>query len=285
MFEKVIVGYASDQAGRDALAFARQLLGTLGGRLTLVFPYHPLMARDPAEKVETRVREEALAQLRGVELAPPVCHWTSSWPIRGLHKMASYEGADLIVIGAAQEHHADPRRLSLMERMVHAAPCAVAVAPPGYAQRVPSPIRRIGVGCSEDEQSSAAVRVADRLAKEMAAGLELIAGAGISLEAIGYPGSLPSPPKIEDEPYDEAQRLLDRFAQGLRAQARLTVLRTDPVRALVERSEQLDLLVLGSRGYGPVGHVLLGSVSAEVMRSARCPVLVMPCGASAPAIA
>jgi nucleotide-binding universal stress UspA family protein len=47
---------------------------------------------------------------------------------------------------------------------------------------------------------------------------------------------------------------------------------------LVERSRELDLLVLGSRAYGPVRHALLGSVSAAVMREAHCPVLVMPRG-------
>jgi hypothetical protein len=36
------------------------------------------------------------------------------------------------------------------------------------------------------------------------------------------------------------------------------------------------LLVLGSRGYGPVRRVLLGSVSGELVRGAACPVLVVP---------
>lgn len=36
----------------------------------------------------------------------------------------------------------------------------------------------------------------------------------------------------------------------------------------------VDLLVLGSRGYGPVMRVLLGSVSGHVFRHAPCPLLV-----------
>jgi Universal stress protein family len=35
---------------------------------------------------------------------------------------------------------------------------------------------------------------------------------------------------------------------------------------------------LGSRGYGPVRRVLLGSTSNALMRSARCPVIVYPRG-------
>ncbi len=39
-----------------------------------------------------------------------------------------------------------------------------------------------------------------------------------------------------------------------------------------------DLLVLGSRGYGPVLSVLLGGVSGRVVRSARLPVVMIPRG-------
>jgi universal stress protein family protein len=34
--------------------------------------------------------------------------------------------------------------------------------------------------------------------------------------------------------------------------------------------------VLGSRGFGPLRRIVLGSVSTKVLRSAACPVLVVP---------
>jgi nucleotide-binding universal stress UspA family protein len=40
----------------------------------------------------------------------------------------------------------------------------------------------------------------------------------------------------------------------------------------------IDLLVCGSRGYGPVRRVLLGTVSAALLRQASVPVLVTPRG-------
>ena len=45
-------------------------------------------------------------------------------------------------------------------------------------------------------------------------------------------------------------------------------------------SQDVDLLFCGSRGYGLSGQVLLGSVSARVIRGAHCPVVVVPRGAS-----
>ncbi|MBJ7348576.1 MAG: universal stress protein, partial [Thermoleophilaceae bacterium] len=38
----------------------------------------------------------------------------------------------------------------------------------------------------------------------------------------------------------------------------------------------VDLLVVGSRGYGPVNTVLLGTVTGKLMRQAPCPVMAVP---------
>ena len=39
---------------------------------------------------------------------------------------------------------------------------------------------------------------------------------------------------------------------------------------------------MGSRGYGPLRAVLLGSVSGRLVREAACPVIVVPRGVEAP---
>jgi nucleotide-binding universal stress UspA family protein len=48
---------------------------------------------------------------------------------------------------------------------------------------------------------------------------------------------------------------------------------------LVNESESVDLMVVGSRGYGPRAAVMLGSVSHALIRKAACPVVVLPRGA------
>jgi nucleotide-binding universal stress UspA family protein len=55
----------------------------------------------------------------------------------------------------------------------------------------------------------------------------------------------------------------------------------DPAETLIRTSEHLDLLVCGSRGYGPLRAVLLGGVSRRVAAEAHCPVIVLPRGARA----
>jgi len=48
---------------------------------------------------------------------------------------------------------------------------------------------------------------------------------------------------------------------------------------LARASGELDLLVVGSRGYGPLRAMLLGSVSSALVRSAQSPLVIVPHGA------
>lgn len=50
----------------------------------------------------------------------------------------------------------------------------------------------------------------------------------------------------------------------------------DPGHVLVAESEQAQQLVVGSRGHGNIGELLLGSVSHYCCRHAHCPVTVIP---------
>lgn len=300
MLEKIVVGYAGEKAGRDALALAAQLAASTGGRITLVFPYRPLFTRETCEEVQARVEAEVEPQIakvgRGESPQPTVYHWSpSSWPIRALHELAEYEGADLIVLGAAKEDIGDRLHVSLMERMVHGAPCAVAVAPEGYAQVVadstgpaegaaliPRALRKIGVGFASSSEGRAAVRLARELARLQGGSVKVIAGAGLEPALASYSFSSPALEEVEQEMYEEIEQTLTGVCGELETGSGPAIehetIRGDPASILVERSKELDLLVLGSRAYGPLRHVLLGSVSARAMREAKCPVLVVPRG-------
>lgn len=94
----------------------------------------------------------------------------------------------------------------------------------------------------------------------------------------GLPGIVFEGP-IEDLGIDEARRALhvevaEMARDGLTVTTRVLVGR--PATVLVARARETgaDLLVMGSRGRGPIASMVLGSVSAEVATDAPCPVLV-----------
>ncbi len=288
MFKRILFGYAGDQAGCDAAVLAEQLARLCGSKLSVAFPYHPMLATVPGEVSEQNIRDELRALLGDSPLlAAAHYHWTnSSWPIRALHELADWENSELIVFGAARVR-LEPRQVGLMERAVHGAPCAVALAPAGYAQSAEHALRTIGVGSADTAEGHAAVALARAMARLAGARIQLIAGARLSPELLSYAAASPALPAAEAEIYAETKAAAERVAAELPAgeDCELDVRRGDPCRLLLEASERLDLLVLGSRAYGPIRHALLGGVSAAVMRGAHCPVLVLPRGVEVAGVA
>jgi nucleotide-binding universal stress UspA family protein len=127
-------------------------------------------------------------------------------------------------------------------------------------------------------------------ARDLVARLPLPAGSAITLitvlergaEAPGAPefalGTSPSH-EAEAQLLSDLQGMLHEAAEPLRTSDRhvdTRVVRGRPASALVDEAAaiQPDLLVMGSRGHGPLASVLMGSVSAEVVDHAPCPVLV-----------
>jgi nucleotide-binding universal stress UspA family protein len=72
---------------------------------------------------------------------------------------------------------------------------------------------------------------------------------------------------------DIARELAERHGAALEVRA---VTDGNPAEELAAMAEHLDLLVLGSRAYGPSGRLLSGSTSTQLARRAPCPLLVVP---------
>jgi len=49
-----------------------------------------------------------------------------------------------------------------------------------------------------------------------------------------------------------------------------------PAEVLIDASRDADMIVLGSRGVGGFGRLLMGSVTSQVAHHAACPVLIVP---------
>jgi len=74
-----------------------------------------------------------------------------------------------------------------------------------------------------------------------------------------------------------ARRLVDAVPDSSPAPTVLKTLVGSPYSSIVRYAEQhhVDLIVLGTHGRGPLGHMLLGSVAERVVRAAPCPVLTV----------
>jgi nucleotide-binding universal stress UspA family protein len=168
---------------------------------------------------------------------------------------------------------------STAERLLHGSGCPVAVAPRGYRRRDMGGLRRIGVAFADTPDGHEAVRHAADLAAR--AGLPVSLYSVVSVHANWFvpeavrPEEETVPVEVRDDYREALDRALAELPDGVRATGELLYGEVvDELSVVGERG--VDLLVCGSRGYGPVRRVLLGTVSAALVRQASVPVLVVP---------
>jgi nucleotide-binding universal stress UspA family protein len=159
------------------------------------------------------------------------------------------------------------------ERALEGAPCAVAVAPRGFAGRKAA-IRAIAVGYDGSRASRVALRRAIELGERSQASLLLLGAVEISLGLAGYE-TRQSKELQRTAMERHLRRALETIPDDLPARSRL--LSGPPSGALVAAARHTDLLVLGSRGsYGVDRRLTLGTVGAAVIEGAVCPILITP---------
>jgi len=92
-------------------------------------------------------------------------------------------------------------------------------------------------------------------------------------------------PEIENYRREEFRRMLEGAAEPLPDELRAATVLVEgqPAAEIVdEAGKEIDLLVMGSRNYGPIRRVMVGSTAIAVMRRSPCPVIVIPRGAATP---
>jgi nucleotide-binding universal stress UspA family protein len=272
LFDRIVIGWEDSERGDDAAALG-EMLGAAGG-----------------------------GEVRRV-------HIESGPAGRGLQELAERGEADLIALGST--HRAAIGSVapgSVAEHLLAGAPCIVAVAPRGYARAratlaaeaagsdaddvphgTPLPFVRdrprvVAVGYNGTPEAGEALDRAVEIASATRSAMRIITVAesvpGLPAAATASappPGTTPGQRLTAD-----MQSALHEAAAGLPAELRALPVfaRGDAAEVLLDEADGSDLLVLGSRGFGPVMRVLLGSVSAKVIRRAPCPVLVVPRPAS-----
>ena len=191
MFRQVLVGVDDDQGGRDAIALGKLLAGT-DGALTFGHIFHadtsvPWGFQDPTKTQQEDESRQLLERIAGEAGVSAHLRWHGAPSVgRGLHELAEAINADLLVVGSSRRALLGRVRLADDTRAaLNGAPCAVAVAPAGYASE-PSVVREIGVGYDGSPESTRAVAVARALAAEL--GTKLSAFQAVPLPVFGYSG-------------------------------------------------------------------------------------------------
>jgi nucleotide-binding universal stress UspA family protein len=264
MFKKMVVGVDGRPGGRDAIALAR-LLGEPGASLTLALVRGGDTAEDVADAKELLERERSAA---GLDAQLHSAFSPSAG--RGLHEQAQQLDADLLVVGSCS--HGTFGRAMLGDdtrAALNGAPCAVAVASRGYAEH-PTAITSVGVAYNGSPESEGALAAARELAGRTKAKVHALEV--VSLPQIAYGGVMA--PAVGDVISDMVAEATDHMRElsGVDGRAVYGLAGEE----LAAFSTELDLLVVGSRSYGPVRRLVSGTTSNYLERHARCSLLVLP---------
>ena len=282
----VLAGVDGGAASADALVLAGWAARTLDVPL-VVAAVHPAPSaigsgRVDAEWISERrdAAEQALDEARGFlagdHLPAQYRVVASSSAAHGLHDLAEQLGAALIVVGSGNAAP-DARTFagSTAERLLAGSVCPVAVAPAGMPSP-PGSLGRIGVAYVDTPDGRAALTTAAGLAGRTGTPLLLITVVARGDAARPFLLGSDAERAFLDtarESYEEALRKAAGSVPGVAVEWELRS--GDVVETLADLAD-VDVLFCGSRSYGPARRVLLGGVSARLLRRARRPVVVVP---------
>src|SRR5215207_369110 len=294
MAKPIIVGYDPRSSDRSPVAFALRAARFTGAPLVVASVGS---GAAPEGRTGGRVEEDlvptaagALDELQrdldaeGVAVESVELNNTSA--ARALHEAAEERDAGLLVVGSTGRG-AVGRVLpgSTAERLMHGAPCPIAIVPHGW--QAGAGLNTLGVAFVDTDEGHEALRGAHALARRAGATQRVLTAVkpGIrttygQLEAGGDVQRGSGETDVEGELRVRAEGELHGAIAALGSDVAVEsdAFVEDPADVLINVSQNLDLLVCGSRGYGPMRAVLLGGVSRRLAAEAHCPVIVLPRG-------
>jgi nucleotide-binding universal stress UspA family protein len=284
MTRPVLAGADGTGSGLDAVAFGARLATAIGSPLVVACVCPDELTAGAGGGTDDPRRQaasilEAAGEVVG-DLAVDFRTVASTSPARGLAELAEEAQVEAVVVGST--HRGPVGRVmsgGTAERLLHGTGCPVAVAPRGYHRHRSKPVEAIGAAFTDTPDGHEAVRVAADLAGR--ARLPLTVYSVVSLhsnwlrpEAV-QPDASVVPEEVTRAYTDPLDRVVAGLPDGVRAAGELLFGEVvDELSMAAERD--VDLLVCGSRGYGPVRRVLLGTVSSALVRQASVPTLVVP---------
>jgi nucleotide-binding universal stress UspA family protein len=280
MTSPIVAGVDGTSSGLDATALGVRLATDIGTSLVVV-----CVAPEANQVDDTEPDGHAASILEAArevvgDLPAEFRTVASTSPAHGLADFAEKEGAETVVVGST--HRGAVGRVmsgSTAERLLHGTSCPVAMAPRGYRRYRTEPMRAIGAAFTDTPEGHEAVRVAADIAKRAELPLTVYSVVALHSNWLRPQAVQPDASVVPEEVSKTYSEALDHVVAGLPSGVRGTgeLLFGEVVDELSMVGERgVDLLVCGSRGYGPVRRVLLGTVSSALVRQASVPTLVVP---------
>lgn len=278
-----------------ALEFAVPLAQRFGAAVHVVYVYEgtgqPSIATAPVlwSDVELARRLAGEAQRRcGAHLPSEHCHIRLGKPFQEIVATAKELEADLIII--ASHGHTGFKHLTLgstAEKIVRHAPCPVLVVREAARGPIKTAsegivLEKILVPVDFSECAKEGARYASVFATRVGAELLLInvthppdyTAADPTIVPPDWPQLVETARLAAEDELDEMVNFLPLV--GISADTEVAV--GTPIEKLVEATARpdIDMVITSTHGYTGLRHVLLGSTAEQLVRLARCPVLVVP---------
>jgi nucleotide-binding universal stress UspA family protein len=279
--KKIIVAVLGPEAtSRDAVAFGIHLARAEDAQLLLAAIWEsPLGAGDSLyEGVVMPAMEREMRAVR--PLVPDTIPVRtrilgSTSVVRGLHRLIDEEGSDVVVFSAADLRRYGHGNLAL--EALHDAPCAVATVPVGYAaDRVAADV---AVAWVDTAEARAALEDGIRMARHSGGTLRIVHVVRMpyGLADHGWLGPSGTADWLESARHDGEATLASALEQVDGRVPVTTELREGVCgRELAAAARGCGMIVTGSRGYGALRRLVLGSTTAQLLREAEVPVLTLP---------
>jgi nucleotide-binding universal stress UspA family protein len=269
--------------GRDAAALGAMLAEATGADLALVTIEPDLPLVIPGFDWQ-RVRGETTAMLSETQdaLAPgarTIIDTDLSIP-RGIERVVRRSQRDLLVVGSSPKAADGAVRIGRRTRqLLHELECPLVVAARGFSAQ--PRLRQIGVGFEGSEESRLALATAATIAAGCGAELTVRAVLDDRIPWLGWRDAYnvaykDSWDELMEGEFESLKRICEPPVADLSCRARLDLRRGHPTRLLDELSDEVDLIVIGSRRWGPLTRVLLGGTGEALMHGARCSIMVVP---------
>jgi nucleotide-binding universal stress UspA family protein len=287
MAGRIVIGYDGSDAGDDAVAFGLTWCRSTGDVpvVATVYPEeHPLGAGRVDAEWAAYVRklgQETLDSARAVAGDTAIYRLVASTSApRGIADLAEDVEAAAVLVGGNRKDQAGGGWLgSVADRLLHGATVPVCVVPENWQARDNGVISKIGVAFVDTKDGHEALRAAVRTANRIPARLVLYSVVARSTEHYSYIAGRRDEQVFYDAARASYTQALDYALAGVPPQLEpeAVLLEGDVVERLANLGpDEVDMLVCGSRGYGPIRRVLLGGVSVRLVRHSQLPVMVVP---------